>query len=538
MSEHARTEDLSILGPLAAVLRRRWMVMVAVPLLATAAAVLLATRQAPEYASTAKVLISDRDLSSAVSGVPAEQGNPDRAIATAIEIARLPAIQDQAEVDAGPVTEETRDGAEVEFDVVTDSSSGLLSNVLAFTVTATDADYAQRLSTELANQFVTFRGDLSTREIRQAREDTGTRIEELRAAGRDTGAVYDNLVARYEQLGTLLTLGGGEARLLAAGDTAEKVGPKPVRNGIAGLVLGLLIAAIAALGIDRLDRRVRSEDDIAELLGLPVLGRLDDPTREAKRAGLVTMVRPNDPAAEAFRMLRTNLKFALGMTGASSVAVTSALEGEGKTSTCCNLGVVAAASGLDVVLVDLDLRRPRVHTYLGIPQAPGVTEVVSGEVPLATAFCDIAGPVGSEGGRMRVITSGTRISSPGEFTASKAVAGMLRTIAADCDLLIVDVPPALAVGDALALGDAVDGFLVISNAARADRRALRDLREELEGMRTPVLGLILTSALAARKRYAYDAKDAPPSRQPTLAGEAPGGPDATAVRDSVTQRDG
>lgn len=525
MSEPERTEDLSILGPLAAVLKRRWLVMVAVTLLATGCAVLLAMRQSAEYASTAKVLISDRDLSSAVSGVSAERGNAERALATAIEIARLPAIQDEAEAAAGPVGDEVRDGAEVGFDVITDSSSGLLSNVLAFTVTATDAGYAERLSTELANAFVTFRGELTTREIRQAREDTGTRIRELREAGGDSGAVYEQLVARYEQLGTLLTLGGGEARVLAAGERAEQVGPRPVRNGIAGFVIGLVIAGIAALAIDRLDWRVRSTDEIADILGLPVLGRLDDPTREAKRAGLVTLVRPNDPAAEAFRVLRTNLKYALGVTGGKSIAVTSAVEGEGKTSTCCNLGVVAAAAGLDVVLVDLDLRRPRVHTYLGVPQAPGVAEVATGEVRLEDALCSIASPPGSGNGRMRVLTSGTRVPGPGEFAASRAVADMLAGIAGQCDLLIVDAPPALAVSDALALGPAVDAFVVVSRADRADRRALEDLRGELAQTRSNILGLVLTSALAARKRYAYDERPgermpvAPPVNEP----ESPNG---------------
>lgn len=524
MSDNSRTEDLSILGPLAGVLRRRWWVMLMVPLIALGAAVLLAARQAPEYASTAKVLVSDQDLSAIVAGVPTQEGDPDRALATAIEIARLPAVQDEAETAAGPVDQVTRDDAVIGFDVITDASSGLLSNVLAVTVTSDDAGYAQRLSTELANAFVAFRGELNTREIRQAREDTGTRIAELRDAGRDSGAVYDELVARYEQLGTLLTLGGAQARVLAPGDTAEKVGPSPVRNGIAGLILGLLLATAVALGIDRLDWRVRSHDEISEALGIPVLGRLDDPAREAKRAGLVTLVRPNDPAAEAFRMLRTNLKFALKVLDGRSVVVTSTLEGEGKTSTCCNLGVVCAAAGMDVVLVDLDLRRPRTHTYLGLERAPGVSEVVAGDVPFAAALRDIAGPAGSEGGRLRVLTAGTRIASPGEFAGSRAVAEMLGAIAETCDLLIVDAPPALAVGDALALGAAVDAFLVITRADRADRRALADLRNELARSQTPIAGVVLTAALSSRKRYAYyeeDAAAAPATRQPPAAPVTP-----------------
>jgi capsular exopolysaccharide synthesis family protein len=517
MSEQRPTEDLSILGPLAGVLRRRWWVIAIVPLIACACAVLLAARQPAEFASTAKVLVSDQDLSAVVSGVPTEQPDPDRALATAIEIARLPVIQEQAELAAGPVEPKVRDGAEVSVDALTDSSSGLLSNVLAFTVTATDAGYAQRLSTELAEQFVVFRGDLSTREIRQAREDTGSRIADLRASGRDSGEVYDELVARFEQLGTLLTLGGSGARVLAEGDEAEKVGPQPVRNGAAGFILGLLAAIIGALGIDRLDWRVRSQDEIGEVLGLPVLGRLDNPAREAKRTGLVTLVRPNDPAAEAFRMLRTNLKFALGAIGGRSVVVTSAVEGEGKTSTCCNLGVVCAAAGMDVVLVDLDLRRPRAHTYLGIERAPGVSEVVAGEVALDVALRDIDNLSGAEGGRMRILTSGTRIPSPGEFAGSRAVAHMLAGLAAECDLLIVDAPPALAVGDALALGGSVDAFIVVARADRADRRSLADLRHELSRSDTPIAGLVLTSALAARKRYAYYEEDptvAVPPRRP------------------------
>ncbi|MEZ5081818.1 MAG: P-loop NTPase [Thermoleophilia bacterium] len=512
MSEHDRIEDLSILGPLAGVLRRRWIVMVLVPLLATVAAVVMALRQAPDYASTARVLISDRDLSSVVSGVPTDPGNSDRAIATAVEIAGLPVIQDDAEAAAGPVSQEIRDSSKVAFDVVTVGSSGLLSNVIEFTVTANDREYARRLSTELANTFVAFNTELSLREIRQARDDVAQRVADLRAAGRGGGAVYEELVARQEQLGTLLTLEGGQARVLAPGDEAEQVGPKPVRNGAAGLVLGLLIAAAAALGIDRLDRRVRSVDEIADTLGLPVLGRLDDPRREAQRGGPVTIVRPGDAAAEAFRTLRANLRFALGVAGGTRVAVTSALEAEGKTSTCCNLGVVSAASGLDVVVVDLDLRRPRVHSYLGLHEAPGTAEVVAGDVTALAALRDIPQVGGIEGGRLRVLTSGTRVASPGELAASQAVARMLAEISADCDMLIVDVPPALAVGDTLSLAGSVDAFLVVASADRAERDALRDLKAELAQTQTPVLGVVLTSALSTRKRYAYDEKPAPAER--------------------------
>lgn len=505
---NSESDDLKLFGPLSDVVRRRWWIVILVPLIAAGLVVTLSLQEPPAYASTARVLISDNDLSSIAAGVSTGGGDTDRKIATAAEIARLPAVLQRAELLAGPVSTAAADETTVDVVMVRDTSSGASSNILAFSVTTSEATYAESLSTSLAREFVRFRRNLTTRELHQARRAIGTRIAELRSSGRERDAVVGDLVARYDQLSTLITLGGAEIRQLGPGDTARAVGPNIPRRATASVTIGLVLAILIALGVDRLDRRVRSPEEIQSILGLNVLGRLDDPKKEAARHLPVTISEPENPASEAFRILRTNLLAVANARSAKRIAVTSAVAGEGKTSTCCNLAIVSAAAGLDVILVDLDLRRPRCHSYMRTDRTPGLADLLVGDASLPEVLTDPLDSVSRNRGRLRMMSAGTPVPVGGEVPASPAVARILDELAADCDLLLVDVPPVLVVADALAVGRALDGFVVVSHAEMADRATLSDLRNDLESCPAPVLGLVIAGALRATGRYAYGPEEA------------------------------
>jgi hypothetical protein len=224
--------------------------------------------------------------------------------------------------------------------------------------------------------------------------------------------------------------------------------PHTKRTAAIGLAAGLLLGIALAFLLEQLNTRLRSHREVSEILNLPVVGRVPRIEKSAMAADPLAVVHDSaGSAAEALRLLRSNLDF-LNVDGAlSSVLVTSCIRGEGKSVTVCNLGATLALGGKDVVVVDGDLRRPRVHTYFGLPNDAGLSTVVSRKTTLADALQTYELPlsdwqaggngaqVGGNGrkpsgngsqptnvdrrGSLRVLTSGPLPPNPGELIASE-----------------------------------------------------------------------------------------------------------------------
>ena len=181
------------------------------------------------------------------------------------------------------------------------------------------------------------------------------------------------------------------AYLVEPADAADQISPLPVRTGLLALTLSLILGVGLAFLYETLDTRVRSADEIATRLGLPQLARIPAPRRKiSKKNGLVTIEEPNSANAEAFRILRTNLDFVDLDRQARMIMVTSAVEGEGKSTTAANLAVTLARSGRRVVLVDLDTRRPFLHEFFGLEREDGLTRVALGYSELDVALKRVA----------------------------------------------------------------------------------------------------------------------------------------------------
>src|SRR5262249_8910325 len=159
------------------------------------------------------------------------------------------------------------------------------------------------------------------------------------------------------------------------------VQPRPVRNGIIGFALGALLGIAFAFLREALDTRVRSASEVAARLGVPLLGRVPAPPRAIRTSDkLVIVEEPAGSRSEPFRVLRTNLQFVDIDRGSRVIMVTSALSGEGKSTTAANLAVALAQAGKHVVLVDLDLRRPFIDRFFSLTGQPGLTSVALGTV--------------------------------------------------------------------------------------------------------------------------------------------------------------
>lgn len=497
-SENGESAYSPLRGYLAAFRRRKWYVLLAL-VLAPAVAVGYSLTQPKRYEATAKVLLSRQNLAGVLSGVSNADvyQDPSRLAQTQLEIARVPELANRV-IRATGIPEVTPETFLDSSQVV----AGRNSDILDFRVEAAVPELAERLATSYAVEFTKYRRELEAAAFTRAQRDVQRRLRQLEAAGRGDSALYESLLEKAEQLRTLATLGTSNAVLLREADEAKQVQPRPVRNGVLAAVLGLLLGLVAAGIAEALDTRIRSSDEMAEALGLPLLGRLPKATlRRGKPPRLAMLASPSGGEAEAFRILRANLDFVVRDTDRRTIMVTSALGVEGKTTTLANLAVALALAGRRVIAVDLDLRRPSLGRLFGVSDSPGVTDVVSG----AAALDDVLVPVplrvqpslnGRRGhtGRVDLLLAGSPPPDPGEFVGRESIAELLGQLRLRADFVLVDTPPLLNVGDAITLSTAVDGMLLVVRPNVARRDELHELRRVLANARAESLGFVLTGS--------------------------------------------
>jgi succinoglycan biosynthesis transport protein ExoP len=299
----------------------------------------------------------------------------------------------------------------------------------------------------------------------------------------------------------------------------SKVQPRPVRNGVLALFLGLVAGLALAFLREALDTRVRAAEEIASRLDMPLLSRLPEPPARLRNEGKLSMLtEPDSVLAEAFRVLRTNLDFVNMERRAQIVMITSGLEAEGKSTTVANLAVAFARAGRRVIAVDLDLRRPILDKMFGFGKLPGLTQVALGRISVEDALVPIAvsgrqtgsleadyGSNGSGGdvqGLLELLPAGPVPPDVGEFVGSRTLTEIFEQLRHMADVILVDAPPLLRVGDAITLSGKVDGMLVVTNLAQSRRPMLNELRRVLESCPAEKLGFVVTGA-HLEDGYAY-----------------------------------
>jgi Mrp family chromosome partitioning ATPase len=523
---HALAGRPTTLADYLAIIRRRiW--IIAIPLIvAPAMAVLLSSRQQPLYRASAEIYVKRSDVAAASVGVtnPTLQQDPVRFLKTQAGVARDPKLARRVVDHAG---------------VPGVSAGGLLASssvepqpdadILEIAVNRVSSGDAVRLTNAYADEFAKYRTELDTARINDAIESVKKRMQTLRANGVSiSSAAYGALLQNQTQLETVGKLLADNTQVLRPAEGAAKIRPRTRRNGILGLLLGGMLGIAMAFVAEALDKRVRSEGEIAETLGMPLLGRLPRPSRKLRKANeLVMLAEPRSIAAEPIRTLRTNIEFANLERNARAIMITSSVQREGKSTTVANLAVALTRAGRRVALVDLDLRRPFLHRFFRIKGMPGVADVVLGRFELSDALRSVpvasptrrakasaanrlpAGANSSNGhgnvdGILQVLPAGTIPLDAGELVGSEALGKILEKLRKQFDFVLIDAPPLLVVGDAMTLSAKVDAIFVVTRLKVAHRGMLHEIARLLETCPAEKLGYVVASAeLGEGYGYAY-----------------------------------
>lgn len=487
------------------VLRRsKWLVIFFV-VLVPACALLLELGKDARYSASADVLITNQNAA-VLLGLPdagSSQQSADRYAQTQAAIARTPALARQTLRAAGVSGETPRS-----FLSRSSVSARPNEDLLRFEVEDGNAAKAVALATEYARQFPNYRRVLDEAALARTRAEVQQQLDRLDAEGQSGSVLYKTLASKREQLSAIEALQTTSAQLVRPADEAAQIAPRPTRALVLGLVLGLLAWVAVAFAWDALDSRVRSPEEIANVLKLPLLARLPAPPKHLRQyEGLVTLEDPLSPGAEAFRMLRTNLEFVSLGVEARTILVTSASASEGKSTTVANLAVSLAQGGKSVAVVDCDLRRPMIAELFGVTASTGLTDVALGRNKSERVMrrVNLNGSAAANGSRrpgrtrdelgaLAVLPPGPLPPNPGEFIGTNAVAEIIATLRGLYDIVLIDTPPMLQVGDAMALCRSVDAVLVVVRLNVARKHTVAETRRMLDSCPANELGVIVTDA--------------------------------------------
>lgn len=310
---------------------------------------------------------------------------------------------------------------------------------------------------------------------------------------------FDTVIGEVENR----SRGAGVQLRVVSGPTLnpDPVTPRTSLNLGLGLLLGVGLGVAQALLRDRVDTSFHSREDLARVTGVPVLAMLQTQSSSRKHAPILLAGRSR--LAESLRHLRTNLRFVDAASPVSVLVVTSSVESEGKSTISANLAQSFAEAGRKVLLIDGDLRRPRVESYLDLEASAGLTNVLIGEAELH----DVTQEWGSDG--LEVLASGPIPPNPNELLGGAVMEQLLLQAREDYALVIIDTPPILPVADALILAALADGAILVVRHGRTTGEQVSRSLEMLQSASARVLGTVLSMSPGTRggsSYYEYETK--------------------------------
>lgn len=483
-AQDERSNSIAI-GPM---IRRHAVMVLAVAATSAAVAWFVSDRQEPTYSTAALIQLPDstveQQINQTQSGTPdAEvQAETNQILVGSEEVAAATARRLGAGVPASEVK-----------DRITITSEGS-TQIVSVDAQGSDAGDATKLANTYAASFRDLQRDRTNRRISEATdflEGEQDRIRQQEAATEEQNPQAATIDERLLQLKLLEQSDTTVPRVIErAKEPTVADSPKPMRNaalgGLFGLILGVGIAALRQQG----DRRLRGQRDAERAYGSRVMATVPR-SAKLRRASDKLGQRESEP----FRLLQANLRYGGG--GPASLVVTSATEGEGKTTTAWNLALAEAASGSRVLFVEGDIRRPTIAARHRLESDRGLVQVVGGGLPLSEAIQKV--PVDNSGNgsgplTVDVLVAGDVSGASPNLLQSTAMDETLNAMEEAYDLVIIDAPPINEVSDTIPLLKLADGAIVVTRMGRTTRGQARRTRELLRDLDVQTLGIVANGA--------------------------------------------
>jgi non-specific protein-tyrosine kinase len=337
--------------------------------------------------------------------------------------------------------------------------------------------------------------------------DTQTQIAALQTKLNTLQTNYTSFLSNSQQEATNVL-----SFVESASEPKAPIGPNRNLTIVLSVTLAVTLAVAAAYALEYIDDSIRSEDDIEETVGLPLLTSLEK-NGDYERYPAQTLKSPRSPISESFRDLRTRVLFFSLNKPLGTLLVTSANPFEGKSFTAANLAIVMAQAGYKTVLVDADLRRPIQHDAFRLNNDRGLSNLIleanallqQPDALIQKSLGDLLDKVlqDTEQGGLKVLTSGTIPPNPSELIGSTGMIAIVEALKEKFDYLIFDSSPCIVVSDALLLASLADSVILVSSASQTRRKHLKKAVARLEEVDTNVVGVILNRVPRTdRGRYA------------------------------------
>jgi Mrp family chromosome partitioning ATPase len=482
---------------LAAAFRRSVPLIVVVMLLHIAGVNAYVQLQGARYEADASVLLTPEDIGNIITNTQSVSIDPERLEELGVALAESPELYVRTARRTGG-----RLGTADDLEDVTEVSAD--NDIVTFKVTTDDREESVQIANAVSAEYRRWRMDLQGERI-------GRALSELRRQLRrepSDSARRPELRQRINDLELLDSLNTGNTIPVERATSARQVSPAPLRDSLIGAAIGLLVALVLVVAREAIDTKVRSEEDVEDLLEAPVLATVQ---RLPRRSRLVMFGRREHEFGDVYALLAASIAQAKTPGVPLSVAITSSVAQEGKTSTAANLAVALARRGNRVVVADFDTRKPSLGELFRVPRdAPGVTQILRGgatldearwsvslngmgPMPQRVAGDAVAGNGGGTSGSLEVVPAGgaMRASSGAHLEVLRDI---LRELKLGADIVLCDTSPALLTVETTELTQIVDRVVLVVRHGHVTRRSLRALGRHVHGWHADLLGAVVTDA--------------------------------------------
>lgn len=497
-----------------AVLRKWWWLMVACALVAGISSYLGTLGMPRIYQATATVMVGQGVL---------EKPNPNsQDIWLSQQLAQTYATMVQRQ----PIRQAAAAALGLEYIPYATARQVPGTQLLEISVQDTIPERAAAIADEIANQLI-LQSPTASSENQQRQAFVQSQLEDLEERIQQTQEAIDEEQARLEAANSaraiqqyqaniaalqqklasyqstyaslLLTVQGGVNYITLIEPAAvptQPVSPKVAQTVLLATAIGLGLAVGGAFLIEYMDDTVKTPEDVQRTSGLPLLGAIARIEGGPYAEKLIAANAPLSPIVEAYRVLRTNIRFSLIDRPLRTLMISSPNPTEGKSLTLANLAVVLAQAGLRVIVVDTDLRRPVLHKFFGLTNSHGLSDGILQENP---GIVEHLQDTGIE--NLRLLASGPLPPNPAELLGSERMKGVIDELQRHADVVLFDSPPSLVVADAAVLGTRVDGVLMVNDAGRTRRREAARAVEALRRVNVNLLGVVLNRLSVGRGGY-------------------------------------